>query len=173
LRRLLIDIYTAPSCYNYLCRYTRVRVSVKLYIIGLWRVARGPSERSCHSVSLRHPALSSSVRLTSSEQYADRRRVFGDNHLPEKKAKNLFQIIWITFNDKVLIILTTIAAISLVLGLYQDFGENTSGPKVRWVEGVTIMLTVIIVVVVRSINDYQKERQFVKLNKMVRNMPHA
>jgi P-type Ca2+ transporter type 2C len=125
------------------------------------------------SGSLGHPAPSSSVRLTSSEKYADRRRVFGDNRLPEKKAKNLFQIMWITFNDKVLIILTTVAAISLVLGLYQDFGENASGPKVRWVEGVTIMVAVIIVVVVGSINDYQKERQFIKLNKTVCNFPHA
>lgn len=125
------------------------------------------------SGNVRHPALPSSVRLTSSEKYADRRRVFGENRLPEKKAKNILQIMWVTFNDKVLIILTIVAAISLVLGLYQDFGQPDSGPKVRWVEGVTIMVAVIIVVVVGSLNDYQKERQFVKLNKTVCNFPHS
>ena len=34
-----------------------------------------------------------------------------------------------------------------------------------WVEGVAIMVAVIIVVVVGSINDWQKERQFKKLNE--------
>lgn len=103
--------------------------------------------------------------------YTDRKRVFGINRLPDKKSKNIFQIMWITFNDKVLIILTIVAAISLVLGLYQDHrrSDEFSGPKVRWVEGVTIMVAVAIVVVVGSLNDYQKEQQFIKLNKKVRN----
>ncbi|RFU24940.1 hypothetical protein B7463_g11403, partial [Scytalidium lignicola] len=110
---------------------------------------------------------SSSIRHASSERYVDRKRVFGTSRLPEKKSKNLLQIMWMTFNDKVLIILTVVAAISLGLGLYQDFGQSGryGGPKVRWVEGVTIMAAVAIVVVVGSLNDYQKERQFTKLNK--------
>jgi len=113
------------------------------------------------------PAASSSIRHTSSERYVDRKRVFDVNRLPEKKAKNLLAIMWITFNDKVLIILTIVATISLGLGLYQDFGQpdRYRGPKVRWVEGVTILVAVAIVVVVGSLNDYQKERQFIKLNE--------
>jgi Ca2+-transporting ATPase len=81
------------------------------------------------------------------------------------------QIIWITFNDKVLIILTIVATLSLALGLYLDFGQlgRYGGPKVRWVEGVAIMVTVTIVVVVGFLNDYQKEQQFIKLNKRVDN----
>jgi magnesium-transporting ATPase (P-type) len=104
----------------------------------------------------------------------DRKRVFGMNRLPERKSKSLLQIMWITFNDKVLIILTIVAAISLALGLYQDFGQSTrnGGPKVRWVEGVTIMVAVAIVVVVGSLNDYQKEQQFIKLNTKVGNFPY-
>jgi predicted small integral membrane protein len=39
---------------------------------------------------------------------------------------------------------------------------------VRWVEGVTIMVAVALVVVVGSVNDYQKEQQFLKLSKKVR-----
>lgn len=38
-------------------------------------------------------------------------------------------------------------------------------PKVDWVEGVAIMIAIIIVVLVGSINDWQKERQFKKLNE--------
>ncbi|PMD42124.1 calcium-translocating P-type ATPase [Hyaloscypha variabilis F] len=104
-------------------------------------------------------------QLTDSELYVDRKRIFGENRLPEKKSKSLLEIMWITFNDKVLIILSIVAAISLALGLYQDSVQSDDGPKVRWVEGVTIMVAVVIVVVVGSLNDYQKERQFIKLNK--------
>jgi P-type Ca2+ transporter type 2C len=120
---------------------------------------------------LARSTTSSSIRHASSERYVDRKRVFGISRLPEKKSKNLLQIMWITFNDKVLIILTVVAAISLGLGLYQDFGQSGryGGPKVRWVEGVTIMVAVAIVVVVGSVNDYQKERQFVKLNQKASN----
>jgi magnesium-transporting ATPase (P-type) len=101
----------------------------------------------------------------------DRKRIFGTSRLPEKRSKNLLEIMWMTFNDKVLIILTTVATISLILGLYQDFGqsERYGGPKVRWVEGVAIMVAVAIVVIAGSLNDYQKEKQFIKLNKKVSN----
>ena len=37
-------------------------------------------------------------------------------------------------------------------------------PKISWVEGVAILVAVIIVVMVGSVNDYQKEAQFRKLN---------
>ena len=120
--------------------------------------------RSTTSVPIRH---------TSSKPYVDRKRVFGISRLSERKHKGLLQIMWMTFNDKILIILTIVAAISLALGLYQDFGQSSKydGPKVRWVEGVTIMVAVAIVVVVGSLNDYQKEQQFIKLSKKVGNSP--
>lgn len=37
-------------------------------------------------------------------------------------------------------------------------------PGVKWVEGVAIIVAVFLVVVVGSVNDYQKEKQFRKLN---------
>ncbi|KAI9827542.1 MAG: hypothetical protein M1832_004892 [Thelocarpon impressellum] len=100
-------------------------------------------------------------------EFADRKRIFKDNRLPEKKIKSIFQLAWIAYNDKVLILLTVAAVISLALGLYQTFGQKSENgePRVDWVEGVAIMTAVVIVVVVGAANDYQKERQFVKLNK--------
>jgi len=75
------------------------------------------------------------------------------------------------------LILTVAAVVSLALGLYQDLGaptvyvpceENPIGgcpqPKVDWVEGVAILAAIAIVVLVGSVNDYQKELQFKKLN---------
>lgn len=103
----------------------------------------------------------------SGESFADRKRIFRDNRLPEKKSKSLLELAWITYNDKVLILLTIAAVVSLSLGLYQTFGQKhePGEAKVEWVEGVAIMAAIIIVVVVGTINDWQKERQFVKLNK--------
>lgn len=99
--------------------------------------------------------------------YIDRKRVFADNVLPEKKSKSLLELAWITYNDKVLILLSIAAVVSLALGLYQTFGQKheEGEAKVEWVEGVAIMVAIVIVVVVGTINDWQKERQFVKLNK--------
>ncbi|KAH6673701.1 calcium-translocating P-type ATPase [Halenospora varia] len=108
-----------------------------------------------------------STRGNAATPFVDRKRVFADNHLPEKKSKSLLELAWITYNDKVLILLTVAAVISLALGLYQTLGQahQPGEAKVEWVEGVAIMAAIIIVVVVGTLNDWQKERQFVKLNK--------
>lgn len=78
------------------------------------------------------------------------------------------------------ILLTIAAVVSLALGLYQDLGAPThytfddqncpppqgcADPKVDWVEGVAICVAIAIVILVGSINDWQKERQFKKLNE--------
>lgn len=99
--------------------------------------------------------------------FADRKRVYSDNRLPARKPKNIFQLAWMAYNDKVLILLTIAAVISLALGLYQTFGvkHEPGEPKVEWIEGVAIIVAIVIVVVVGAANDWQKERQFVKLNR--------
>jgi len=99
--------------------------------------------------------------------FADRKRVFSDNRLPVRKPKSIFELAWMAYNDKVLILLTCAAVISLALGLYQTFGvkHEPGEPKVEWIEGVAIIVAIVIVVVVGAANDWQKERQFVKLNR--------
>lgn len=77
--------------------------------------------------------------------FCDRKKIFRDNRLPDKKTKSLLEIAWTTYNDKVLILLTIAAMISLALGLYQTFGgEHKKGePKVEWVEGVAIIVAIV------------------------------
>jgi P-type Ca2+ transporter type 2C len=65
-----------------------------------------------------------------------------------------------------LILLSIAAVVSLALGFYQSFRPGATY-KVAWVEGVAILVAITIVTVVQSVNDYQKERQFMKLNKKV------
>ncbi|KAL4938019.1 hypothetical protein BDV06DRAFT_63326 [Aspergillus oleicola] len=105
---------------------------------------------------------------SGNDGFAERIRVFKQNVLPEKKATPLWKLMWLAYNDKVLILLTAAAAISLALGLYETFGvehEPGSGMPLDWVEGCAICVAIVIVVMVGSLNDYQKERAFVKLNK--------
>lgn len=95
--------------------------------------------------------------------FEDRKRIFGDNRLPERKTKSILQLMWLAYNDKVLIVLTVAAVIALALGLYQALGTPEGG--VDWIEGVAIIVAIVVVVVVGALNDWQKERQFAKLNK--------
>ncbi len=106
------------------------------------------------------------TRKFSEDTFIDRKRIFKDNRLPEKKAKSIFQLAWMAYNDKVLILLSVAAVVSLALGIYQSLTPQPKGEApVQWVEGVAIMVAIVIVVVVGAGNDWQKERQFVKLNK--------
>lgn len=101
-----------------------------------------------------------------------RKAYYGENRLPERKPKSFLQLVWIALQDKVLILLSIVAVISLAIGFYETFGQPTeydeggnAKPKVEWVEGVAIIVAIMIVSGVGAGNDWQKERQFVKLNR--------
>lgn len=99
-------------------------------------------------------------------RFCDRKRVFGDNRIPERKPISFLRLAWIAMHDKVLILLSIAATVSLALGLYQTFSStHEPGARVDWVEGVAIIVAICIVVFVGALNDWQKERQFAKLNK--------
>ncbi|KAM7190444.1 hypothetical protein V8F20_009727 [Naviculisporaceae sp. PSN 640] len=104
--------------------------------------------------------------LKPGDAFIDRRKAFRENKLPEKKSKTLLQLAWITYNDKVLILLTFAAIISLALGIYTTVGgEHEPGAaRLDWVEGVAIIVAIVLVVVVGTLNDWQMERQFNRLN---------
>lgn len=105
--------------------------------------------------------------LQPGDAFIDRRRVFKENRLPEKKSKTILELAWITYNDKVLILLTFAAIISLALGIYTTVGgEHEPGAaRLDWVEGVAIIVAIVLVVVVGTLNDWQMERQFNRLNQ--------
>ncbi|KAG0267855.1 hypothetical protein DFQ27_008131 [Actinomortierella ambigua] len=115
----------------------------------------------------------------SSVTMHDRTEAFGINAIPQKKGKNIFQLMWLALQEKILILLLIAAVVSIGLGFYEDYGvehkpqvrcdandqcETVVPPKISWVEGVAILGAVLIVILVGSLNDYQKERQFQKLN---------
>ena len=100
-------------------------------------------------------------------QYHDRKRVFKDNRLPTKKTVSIWRLFWNAANDKVLVILTIAAIISLGLGIYEAVGQTPppgEGPSVDWIEGLAIEVAVVIVILVTGLNDYRREKQFAALN---------
>lgn len=101
-------------------------------------------------------------------QYHDRIRIFRNNRLPTKKSLSIWKLFWNAFNDRVLIILTIAAVVSLALGIYEAVGQTPApgqGPSLDWVEGLAIEIAVVIVVLVTGLNDYRREKQFVALNE--------
>lgn len=98
-------------------------------------------------------------------QFYDRLRVFSQNRLPARKSTGFLKLLWMAYNDKIIILLTIAAIVSLSLGIYET---TSSGSGVDWIEGVAICVAILIVTIVTAANDWQKERQFAKLNKRVR-----
>ncbi|KAF2277355.1 calcium-translocating P-type ATPase [Westerdykella ornata] len=102
------------------------------------------------------------------EAFYDRKRVFSDNRLPTKKPVSFFMLMWQAYyKESVLILLTVAAVISLALGLYETFGVDHgpgAPPSVDWIEGCAICVSIVVVVMVGAVNDYQKDRAFIRLN---------
>ncbi|SCV00491.1 LANO_0F07140g1_1 [Lachancea nothofagi CBS 11611] len=103
---------------------------------------------------------------------SSRYETYGDNRIPQRKSKPFWRLAWEAFQDQTMILLSVAAVVSFALGLYETLGQPTEYDhegkkitKVDWVEGVAIMIAVLVVVLVGSANDYQKERQFAQLNE--------
>ncbi|OMJ25455.1 Calcium-transporting ATPase PAT1 [Smittium culicis] len=103
---------------------------------------------------------------TPSIPFEERRKVYGTNSLPEAKSASFLELLLNALNDSTLILLSLAAVVSLFVGLYDDYyGSHKNDPvKIGWVEGAAIMFAVAVVSLTNSINDYNKELQFRKLN---------
>lgn len=94
-----------------------------------------------------------------------RRQVYGANVIPASPQRSIWSMIWDARHDKILVMLIIAAIVSLGMGLYEDFSSSGSKDKgLHWIEGASIFIAVILVVSITSFNDYQKEKQFRKLN---------
>jgi Ca2+-transporting ATPase len=102
----------------------------------------------------------------ASPGYRDRKRVFGENRLPKPHRKSYLQLAWMAFNDKLIFLLTASATISLALGIYEAVvSSGEGGSSLEWVESVTIMVAIVVIVLVSATNDYHKNHCFEKLNR--------
>lgn len=81
---------------------------------------------------------------------------FGNNIKRIPKIKSIFEILYESISDKILIILLIAATVSTILGSIED-------PTNGWIDGVSIYLAVVAIVSITSANNYVKEKQFQKL----------
>ncbi|KAG0253988.1 hypothetical protein BG011_006034 [Mortierella polycephala] len=107
-----------------------------------------------------------SIGQSDEPKFEARSKAFGRNILPTVQSASFFSLVKKAYNDRTLILLTIAAVVSLCVSVYEDYGphHNPDDPRVGWVEGVAILAAVAAVVFTNAINDYQKERQFRKLN---------
>ena len=71
------------------------------------------------------------------------------------------QLFVIAMNDLMLKILIISAVISIIISM--SFANDSERP-IAWVEGGAILVAVLVVTTVTAWNDYQKEKQFLKLS---------
>jgi len=91
---------------------------------------------------------------------AERRSEFGNNMQPPAKVRGFCKIVIDVLEDLLLRVLIVCGVISIVINMIIE--EDKS---IAWIDGVGIMAAVVIVTLVSSFNDYQKEKQFRELNK--------
>ncbi|CAH2099362.1 unnamed protein product [Euphydryas editha] len=96
-----------------------------------------------------------------------RREVFGSNLIPPKPPKTFLTLVWEALQDVTLIILEVAAVVSLGLSFYKPSEDpddiahlDEEEGHYQWIEGLAILISVIVVVIVTAFNDYTKERQF-------------
>ena len=90
-----------------------------------------------------------------------REETFGSNKVFVEPVPPFCHYVWEALKDLMVRILILAAIVSIVLGC--TFSDD---PSKDWVDGVSIVVAVLIVVLVGSITDYQKEQKFHELNEV-------
>ena len=113
-------------------------------------------------------ALGSDIKSGLKESSVGARAVrYGVNSLPPPELLTLWEFMKESMEDKTIRILIGAALISLLLGMTTpDPRTGEVDRSTGWIEGVAIILSVVIVVIVSSINNYQKQAQFSDLLRM-------
>uniref|UniRef100_A0AC35U2I5 Cation_ATPase_N domain-containing protein n=1 Tax=Rhabditophanes sp. KR3021 TaxID=114890 RepID=A0AC35U2I5_9BILA len=104
----------------------------------------------------------------ASNNAAVRSKLFGRNVIEVEKPKTFFKHVLDAACDKILILLMCAAIFSLLLSFFSNVNEaDNNEPSESWIEGVAILLSVFIVIIVTATNDYSKEKKFRGLQKKV------
>ncbi|CAM37872.1 putative P-type ATPase [Leishmania braziliensis MHOM/BR/75/M2904] len=110
--------------------------------------------------------LARGIDNADKEALAQRREWFSANELPEAEEMSFLDMVWESLEDRMVQILIASAVISLVLGLtVPDQDTGLVNYAHGWIEGTAILLSVTIITLVSSINNYQKEQKFKELSK--------
>ena len=89
----------------------------------------------------------------------NRKEFFGSNKIFNEDPPSFFSFVWGSVKDLMIRILLVAAIVSIILGC------TISVNKTDWIDGVSILVAILIVVLVSSITEYSKELKFHELNK--------
>jgi P-type Ca2+ transporter type 2C len=110
--------------------------------------------------------LARGIDATDAAALAERREAFSINELPEAEETTFWDMVLESLEDRMMQILVVSAVVSLVLGLtVPDPATGVVDYRHGWIEGAAILLSVTLVTLVSSINNYQKEQKFKELSK--------
>ena len=98
---------------------------------------------------------------TGLDNIEGREEVFGSNKVFVEPVPPFCSYVWEALKDLMVRILIVAAIVSIVLGC--TFSDD---PSKDWIDGVSIVIAVLVVVLVGSITDYQKEQKFHELNEV-------
>lgn len=100
--------------------------------------------------------------LITTDKYTidERIKTYGTNKSEETLDRGLFEFVWECLEDPMLRVLIAASIVSLIIGIAQE------GLATGWIEGSAIFLAVFIVVSISAFNNWSKEKQFNKLNKL-------
>ena len=90
-----------------------------------------------------------------------REEIYGSNKVFIEPVPPFCSYVWEALKDLMVRILIVAAIVSIVLGC--TFSDD---PSKDWIDGVSIVVAVLVVVLVGSITDYQKEQKFHELNEV-------
>ncbi|KAJ0980883.1 hypothetical protein J5N97_009138 [Dioscorea zingiberensis] len=88
-----------------------------------------------------------------------RQKIFGINRYVEKPSRSFWMFVWDALQDLTLIILMICAVISIIVGL------ATEGWPKGMYDGLGILLSIFLVVMVTAVSDYKQSLQFKALDK--------
>ncbi|XP_027349213.1 putative calcium-transporting ATPase 11, plasma membrane-type isoform X1 [Abrus precatorius] len=95
----------------------------------------------------------------SEESIHSRQQIYGVNRYTEKPARTFFMFVWDALQDLTLIILLVCAVVSVGVGI------ATEGLPQGMYDGVGILLSIFLVVIVTAVSDYKQSLQFRDLDK--------
>ncbi|RDA91875.1 hypothetical protein CP533_0362 [Ophiocordyceps camponoti-saundersi (nom. inval.)] len=133
--------------------------------VAAGRHGRAPTLAALESPPPSHRCPTSSDSDVDNSRFIDRKRIFGTNQLPRRRHKSFLKLLWVAFNDKLLILLTITASISVAIGIYRSLSAEVGNSSIEWVDGTTVVVAIIVIILASAFNDWQQNQKFEKLNE--------
>eukprot|EP01012_Entosiphon_sulcatum_P067972 TRINITY_DN978_c0_g1_i1.p1 TRINITY_DN978_c0_g1~~TRINITY_DN978_c0_g1_i1.p1 ORF type:complete len:1474 (-),score=244.23 TRINITY_DN978_c0_g1_i1:2419-6840(-) len=98
---------------------------------------------------------------------ADRAEKWGRNVLPEAEKITFLGLVLEALHDRMMQLLIVAAIVSIIFGMtLKNPHTGKVDRETGWIEGTAILISVAIVVLVSSVNDYQKAKKFRQLSDL-------